>query len=113
MSSHAHPEADKFIEQAQRLRAKNASEHEIICAADVLYPDGTKHRSKRSRLIRACRSSDESFARAEKVYHGGAIAVLDTSSAAGAPKQNINARGKKAGLLAAASEWNVARDDAS
>lgn len=58
MNTHSRPEADKFIEQAKRLRNKNAGKAEIIGAAEVLYPNPLKDRSKRFRLLRACRASD-------------------------------------------------------
>ncbi len=100
MHSHSRPEADKFIKEAKRLRDKNASEPEIIGATEVLYPNKEKGKYKRSRLLRACRASDESFARALRVYKEGGnigtiVAALETSSLAGAPKGNINSRGKK------------------
>jgi hypothetical protein len=100
MTSHSRPEADKFIEQAKRLRKKNATDDQITGAAEVLYPDRLKHKSKRSRLLRGCRASEASFARAVKVYEDGGnigaiVAALDTSSSAGAPKGNVNSRGKK------------------
>ena len=100
MPTHSRPEADKFINQAKRLREKNAPETEIVGAADVLYPDPLRDKSKRSRLLRACRASDAGFARAVQAYEeggniGAIVAALETSSAAGAPKGNINSRGKK------------------
>ena len=100
MPSHSRPEADKFIKEAKRLRAKNASEPEIIGAAEVLYPNKEKDKYKRSRLLRACRASQESFGRALQVYKedgniGTIVAALDTNSLAGAPKGNIKSRGKK------------------
>lgn len=100
MHTHLRPEADKFIAQAKRLREKSAPEAKIIGAAEALYSDPLKHKSKRSRLLRACRASDMSFARAVKVYNDGGnigaiVAALETSSTAGAPKGNLNSRGKK------------------
>jgi len=100
MRLHSRPEADKFIEHAKRLRNKNAGEDEIVGASEALYPDPIKHRYKRSRFKRACLVSDASFARAVAVYDAGGnigdiVAALETTSAAGAPKGNINARGKK------------------
>lgn len=97
---HKRPAADKFMKAVRDLRSRDASDKEVIGAGWVLYPDKVKDEANRSRLLRACRASDESFCRAQKVYEAGAnivqiVAALDTSTSAGAPKGNLNALGKK------------------
>jgi hypothetical protein len=54
----------------------------------------------RSRLLRAVRASAAAFAEAERVYTSGGdigdiVRALPRHSAAGAPKGNLNSRGKK------------------
>jgi hypothetical protein len=101
---HVRPKADQFIREVRRLRAQRASEEKCKGAAEVLYRPGSAAtnslKSMRSRFIRACFASDASFQRAEEAYKAGAnivkiVAALDKTSAAGAPKGNLNAQGKK------------------
>jgi len=101
---HNRPAADKFMKAVRDLRARNASKEKCKGAAEVLYPSGSAAassvKSARSRFIRACVASDESFRRARNAYDSGAnivdiVAALDKATFAGAPKGNVNARGKK------------------
>jgi hypothetical protein len=100
MPQHSRPAADRFIKEAKNVRVL-ASEEEAQGAARTLYPrNNPTDKSKRARLLRAYRASPRSFSEAIRVYdtggHVGAIvAALDLASVAGAPKGNINARGKK------------------
>jgi hypothetical protein len=101
---HKRPAADQFMREAKRLRSENASEEKIRGAAEVLYPTGSAAlksvRSMRSRFLRACTASDQNFAHAEGIHTSGGhigkiVGGLDKRSAAGAPKRNLNALGKK------------------
>ena|SRR5882724_1886671 len=97
---HKRPAADKFMKAVRDLRSRNASDEEVRGAGWVLYPDKTKDAFNRARLLRACRASRHNFIRAEEAYESDAnivqiVAALDTSTLAGAPKGNLNARGKR------------------
>ena len=101
---HLRPKADQFMREVRRLRSQGASKEKCKGAAEVLYPTGSAApsslKSMRSRFVRACSVSNESFQCAEQAYAAGAnvvqiVATLDKTSAAGAPKGNLNAQGKK------------------
>jgi hypothetical protein len=104
---HLRPKADQFMREVKRLRAQRASREKCEGAADVLYPPGSAAasslKSMRSRFLRACLASDESFQQGEEAYGAGGnvvqiVAGLDKTSTAGAPKGNLNAQGKKRDL---------------
>jgi hypothetical protein len=101
MSTHARPVADRFIQEAKKLRVRNASDDEIKGAARVLYPNTTaRDLSMRARLMRACRASNANFLAVLAVYERGAnigaiVAELEPMGITGAPIGNLNARGKK------------------
>jgi hypothetical protein len=98
---HSRPVADRFIQEVEKLRNRSASEDEIRGAGRILYPKVTaRDESMRARLMRACRASDANWSIVRRHYDDGAnigavVAELDRPTATGAPKGNINSRGKK------------------
>jgi hypothetical protein len=100
MSLHSRPAADKFMKALRELRSRDSSEQEALGAAWVLYPDKIKDKSNRSRFLRAYRAPHQNFFRAEEAHTAGKnivqiVAALDKRTLVGAPKGNLNARGKK------------------
>ena len=97
---HKRPAADKFMKAVRELRSRDSSEEEAIGAAWVLYPAKIKDKSNRSRFLRAYRAPYRNFCRAQEAYTAGEnivqiVAALDKRTLVGAPKRNLNARGKK------------------
>ena len=97
---HKRPATDKFMSAVRKWRARNASEDRLIGAAWELYPDKAKDRANRSRFLRACQASEQSFRRADEAAKRGGnivdiVGLLERRSIAGAPKGNLNARGKR------------------
>ena len=101
MKPHANPKTQELFHLALRLRAKNASLHEVEIAAARTYPATTSSDgSMRSRLKRLFLAPPQAFERSVRAYEAGQhmheiISLVPTTSNRGAPSGNRNGEGKR------------------